>query len=120
MSKINLSDKISIITGLFTIIGGVVFALYFLATKEDVAQAMQYTQKVEQRLDQKIEADAELQRSQKILEFSQQIWVLEDRYKDYEDVSHWPNEKDKEWYRILQFKIDQLKSIEDDKQPDGE
>ena len=73
-------------------------AVTYFATAEDVDQ-------IAMRLDNKITSD-------QIIAISQQMWQLEDRYPGQPDCSLWQGqsaERDRQEYRSLELKLEQLK-----------
>jgi predicted nucleic acid-binding Zn-ribbon protein len=96
MSK--FKDYLSVIIAFAAVVGLVLGAINYFAKAEDL-------QLVELRLDQKIMSD-------QVMQIQQRIWQLEDRYKG-RPCSEWSDQADRDEYRKLQMRVDELKKRQD-------
>jgi hypothetical protein len=97
MSK--LKEYLGLIVALAAVIGIVSGGLAYFAKAADL-------ELVQLRLDQKIVAD-------QMYDTQKQVWALEDRNRAYADCRQWPDERDREQYRVLKMRLDELQKKQD-------
>lgn len=95
-----LRDYLGVIIALAAVIGIVMGGLNYFATAKDL-------ELVQLRLDQKIVND-------QLFDAQRQVWVLEERNAAYgSDCSRWPDKRDREQYRQLKVRLDELQKRQD-------
>jgi hypothetical protein len=93
MAKIK--EYLGLIITIAAVIGVVAGGLAYFAKAEDL-------QLVQQRLDQKIVAD-------QAYDTQKRVWALEERNREFgTDCSRWPDARDREQYRELKVKLEEL------------
>jgi len=90
-----LRDYLALIIAAAAVIGIVAGGLSYFAKAEDL-------QLVQMRLDQKIVAD-------QAYDTQKRVWALEERNREFgTDCSRWPDARDREQYRELKVKLEEL------------
>lgn len=95
-----MKDILQAIIAFGVVCGMVLGALSYFATAHDLEM-------VQLRVDQKIVGD-------QLFDTQKQLWAVEERNRAHgSDCSRWPDDRDREQYRVLKMQLDELRKQQD-------